>query len=215
MIDYKNMPDVDLCEMCQQGDEGAWQYLYNYIFVICRNRRWNLNDPEDMASKTTMKLLDNVINKVKDKNKFKNFVAIITINLIKDGFKKGKAKIANSQKDNKLPVKAKTVKVELPIEDIIRKDNSDSAHDGLFGEDANQLENMINYERAIILEAGINKLPPRERKIFKEWWKYKQGEYKNYNELNKHLGIDNSTITRNVEKSMKMLISMPELKELY
>ena len=81
MIDFNRVPDEDLYGMCMNGDEGAWQYMYNFILTICRWDKWNLRDePEDLAQEITTYLIEKALIKVANKNKFKNFVKVMTIN---------------------------------------------------------------------------------------------------------------------------------------
>src|SRR4030067_2017746 len=75
--------------MCVRGDEGAWQYMYNFILKICRWEKCNLRDePEELAQEITLHLIEKALGKVNHKNKFRSFVKTMTINKIKDSFKK-------------------------------------------------------------------------------------------------------------------------------
>lgn len=196
MIDYNTIPDEDLFGMCIEGDEGAWQYTYNYILTICKWKKWNLRaEPEDLAQKITLHLIEKAIKKVKEKTKFRNFVKVMTINKIKDSFK-----LSSIQ--------------EEPFDKLIKGRNGEEYT--LDFPDPRPLHEkaLIDLEIVSIIDAAILKLPRPCQKVLKEYLNFKMGHYKDYKELSKVLKMHIPTISSKVRRCLDKLLELKEIKEL-
>jgi len=194
MIDFNRVPDEDLYGMCMNGDEGAWQYMYNFILTICRWDKWNLRDePEDLAQEITTYLIEKALIKVANKNKFKNFVKVMTINKIKDSFK-----VPQMQSIDK-PVRNKRGEEFIP-EYADPRPLQDSF--------------IFNIEVASIIDTAIRKLSKDCQKIIIEYLKFKTGSYKNYRELSKVLRMPVPTISSSVRRCLNKLVEVKEVRSL-
>lgn len=194
MIDFNVVPDEDLYGMCIQGDEGAWQYMYNYILTICRWKKWDLkDDPEELAQDITMHFIEKALGKVKEKNKFRNFVKIMTINKIKDSFK------SISMQSIDEPLKSKKGEEFIP-------EHSDPRplHD----------TTLMNFEIVSIIDSAIKKLAKECRKVVNEYLKFKMGLYEDYKELSRILKMPVPTISSRVTRCLEKLVEFKEIKLL-
>ena len=198
MINFNAIPDEDLYGMCVRGDEDAWQYIYNYIYRcitgVCKGKDWKLKDDYDeMAQEVTVHLIEKALKKVREKNKFRNFLRVMTINKIKDSFKT-----------------AATVSIDKPVrtkkgEEFI-PDYSDPKplHD----------KNLMNLETVSIVDNAIKKLSADCQKVVNEYLKFKLGLYEDYKELSKVLKMPIPTISSSVRRCLNKLIDFKEIKAL-
>jgi RNA polymerase sigma factor (sigma-70 family) len=194
MIDFNAVPDEDLYGMCKAGDEDAWQYLYNYILAICKWNKWDLrDDPDELAQNITMHFIEKAIKKVKEKNKFRNFVKITSINKIKDSFK------AISMKSLDEPVRGNKGEDFVP-------DHPDPKplHD----------TSLLNIEIVSIIDSAIKKLANDCQRVVREYLKFKIGVYEDYKELSKVLKMPVPTISSSVRRCLNKLIEFKEIKAL-
>jgi len=195
MIDFNTVSDEDLHGMCRGGDEDAWQYVYNYILTICKWKKWGLDDePDELAQEVTMHLIEKAMNKVKEKNKFRNFVKVMTINKIKDSFKSPKI----------------TESIDKPRrnrkgEDFV-PEYADSAplHDTV----------LMNLEIATVIDAAVKKLSEACQRIVNEYFNFKLGVYEDYKELSRVLKMPVPTISSSVRRCLNSLIEFKEIKAL-
>lgn len=196
MIDYSAIPDEDLYGMCLDGDQGAWQYTYNYILTVCNWRKWDLLDePEELAQQITLHLIEKAIKKIKEKTKFRNFVKVMTINKIKDSFKSSTSREESLEKSIK-----KGNGEEIPVEYIDPK----PLHEKV----------IIDLEIVSIIDAAIMKLPESCQRVVREYLKLKMGFYKDYKELSKVLKMHIPTISSKVRRCLNKLMELKEMKEL-
>jgi RNA polymerase sigma factor (sigma-70 family) len=194
VIDFNTVPDKDLYEMCMNGDEGAWQYMYNFILTICKWGKWNLRDePEDLAQEITTYLIEKAFKKVSNKHKFKNFVKIMTINKIKDSFK-----IPKMQSIDK-PIRNKRGEEFTP----------EYADPGPL-----QDSFIFNLQVVSIIDTAVRKLSQDCQKIITEYLKFKTGSYKDYKELSKVLRMSVPTISSSVRRCLNKLVEVKEVKSL-
>lgn len=195
MIDFNTVPDEDLYSMCIEGDEGAWQYMYNYILAICRWGKWNLkDDPDDLAQDITMHFIEKAIKKVKESNKFRGFVKVTTINKVKDSFKSPRPEVS-------LDAPRKNKKGEDFIPEF-----TDHAplHDSI----------LTGLQTVHTIDAAVNKLSEICRKVVSEYLNFKLGLYKDYKELSKVLKMPVPTISSRVTRCLANLVEIKEIKAL-
>jgi len=196
MIDYNTIPDEDLYGMCVEGDQGAWQYTYNYILVVCKWRKWDLSEePEELAQQITLHFIEKAIRKIREKSKFRNFVKVMTINKIKDSFKSSISREESIEKS----VKTRNGE-EIPLEFVDPKPLHERA--------------IINLEIVSIVDAAIRKLPESCQKVVREYLKLKMGFYDDYRELSKVLKMHVPTISSKVRRCLNQLMEFKEIKEL-
>jgi RNA polymerase sigma factor (sigma-70 family) len=195
VIDFNAISDEDLYQMCIQGDEDAWQYTYNYILIICRWSKWNLRDePEDLAQRIILHLLEKAMKKVKQKKQFRSFVKTTAINKIKDSFKEKKPdfSIDEIKRDN------------CGDEYIQEYPDQKKLHDKI----------LMDFEFAGIIDSAIKNLSPACQRIVSEYINYKLGIYKSYNELSKILKMPIPTISSSVRRCLDRLLEFKEIKEI-
>ena len=196
MIDYNAIPDQDLYGMCVEGDQGAWQYMYNYILIVCKWRKWTLSDePEELAQQITLHLIEKAIKKIKEKTKFRNFVRVMTINKIKDSFKS----FASRGESIDRSIKNRNGE-EIPIEFIDPR----PLHEKV----------IMDLEIVSIIDSAISKLPESSQKVIREYLRMKMGFYKDYRELSKVLKMHIPTISSKVRRCLNKLMEMKEIKGL-
>jgi RNA polymerase sigma factor (sigma-70 family) len=196
MIDFNAVPDEDLYGMCREGDEGAWEYTFNYILTICRWKKWTLNvEPRELAQQITLHLIEKALGKVKERNKFRSFIAKTAINKIKDSFKSKWGKRES---------------IEMGYEDgdggDLRREIKDPkpSHEKI----------LVDLETVCVVEAAILKLPVSCREVLREYLKYKMGGYKDYKELSGVLGMPVPTVSAKVRRCLDKLLASKEMKEL-
>lgn len=196
MIDYNAIPDEDLYGMCVVGDEGAWCYVYNYILVICRWKKWDLRvEPEDLAQQIVLHLIEKALKQVKEKSKFRNFVKKAAINKIKDSFR---LKIVHVQSIER-SVKTKNGE-EIAVDPVDPKPSHENA--------------FMDLEMVSIIDAAILKLPVPCQRVLQEYLKFKMGLYGNYGELSRVLKMHIPTISSRVTRCLNKLLALKEIKEL-
>ena len=196
MIDYSAIPDQDLYGMCVEGDQGAWQYMYNYILIVCKWRKWNLSDePEELAQQIALHLIEKAIKKIKEKTKFRNFVTVMTINKIKDSFKSSTFR-------------------EEPLEKSIKKGNGEEIPVEYIDPRPLHEKVIMDLEIVSIIDAAILKLPESCQKVVREYLKLKMGFYNDYKELSKVLKMHIPTISSKVRRCLNKLMELKEMKEL-
>jgi RNA polymerase sigma factor (sigma-70 family) len=176
-----------------EGDEGAWRYTYHYILIICGWKKWNLRDsPEDMAQQILAHLLEKAIKKVKEKEKFRNFIKTMNINKIKDSFKSPLSKMETMERS----VRDKNGE-EIPVEFADPRPL--------------QEESLMNLEIVSIIDAAIQRLPEPSRRVIQEYLNFKRGLYEDYQELSEVLKMRvptiSSIVSRGIAKLMKMKVN--------
>ncbi|MBM4305228.1 MAG: sigma-70 family RNA polymerase sigma factor [Deltaproteobacteria bacterium] len=196
MIDYKAIPDEDLFVMCCEGDEGAWEYTYNYILAICRWKTWNLKaEAKEMAQQVTLHLMENAIKKVKERTKFRNFVTKMTINKIKDSFKSKWRK-------------------RVPIDKVYVDEDGEEFSQEIADPLPSHEKVLIDLEIVSVVDAAILKLPAPCRVIVREYLNFKMGLYQDYRELSRVLKMKIPTISSMARRCLNKLIALKEIREL-
>jgi len=196
MVDYNLISDNDLYDMCNEGDEGAWQYTYNFILTICEWKKWNFAEPGELAQEVTLYLLGEAIKKVKEKNKFRNFVKVVTINKIKDYFRKTSSLMIE-------PLE-KSVKNKRGEEFVWEYPDPEPTPD----------HPLILLEEVAIIDEAIKKLPQPCGSVVREYLNFKMGIYKDYKELSRVLKMPVPTISSRVSRCLKKLLQFKEIKQL-
>lgn len=193
MIDLRSVKDEDLYNMCAAGDSDAWQYLYNYILRICL---WSsIGDPENMAGEVTVKLLKGALKKVKQKDRFRNFVKVMTKNRIIEDYRSSSRK-------------------EMPLSSFMKDDGEGEDCPEIGHTDADQEEKVFGLEVVAIIDKAIEKLPVACRRIVREYLRYKAGFYEDYEELSEVLNMPVPTISSSVSRCIRILVRYPEIKAL-
>lgn len=198
MVNFNAVADRDLYEMCCQGDEGAWQYIYNYIYKCvmetCKKRNWKLRDDfDEMAQQITIHLLEKALKKVKETDKFRNFVRVVAVNKILDSFK-----VQLMQSTDK-PVKNKKGEEFIP-----EYPDSQPLHDTY----------IFNLEIVSVIDTAIKKLSKDCQRVVNEYLKFKIGLYENYKELSKVLKMPIPTISSSVRRCLNKIVEFKEIKAL-
>jgi len=196
MVDYNLFSDSELYQICIEGDEDAWQYLYNYILTICGWKKWELNEPEELAQEIALHLIDGSIKKVKEKARFRNFIKVMTINKIKDHFRRENRFRPEPLEGNVRNWKGEVFTLEHP-------DPKPSAYHPL----------IVLEEMSIVNEA-IKKLPGACQKVVTEYLNFKIGIYKDYRELSKILKMPVPTISSRVSRCLEKLLQFKEIRQL-
>lgn len=195
MIDFNALSDEDTYGMCIEGDEGAWQYMYNYILAICKWKKWSLKDePAELAQEITLFLIDKAIKKVKKKNKFRNFVTIMTVNKIKDSFRSWKP--------------------ELSLEAPVRSKKGEEFVSEYPDCKPLYSETLMSLEVVSIIDAAVKKLSSACQRVVAEYLNFKLGHYKDYKELSRVLKMPVPTISSSVRRCLNKLVEFKEIKAL-
>ena len=193
MIDFKAVPDEDLYGMCVSGEQEAWKYLYNYVLKICE---WSsIDDPEDMASRVILELIEKALKKVRFRDKFRNFVKVMTKNRIIDSYKS-----ASRQ--------------EIPLSGFMKGDDEDEPIPEIGQTEPDQMERFFRAEVAAIVDGAIARLPAPCQPIIREYLNFKKGLYADYKELSRVLNMPVPTISSSVSRCMKTLVNFKEIQSL-
>lgn len=194
MINFHTISDKDLYEMCSRGDGDAWKYLYNFILTICR--KMNLEDAEDMTSKITLDLLEKGLKKVKQKQKFRAFVKVMSKNRIIDSFKSFSKKM-------------------IPMSSFHSGDDEEEESAAEIGcSDPDQIDRVFRVQVFTIVNNAIELLSPECRRVIREYIKKEMGFYDGYKELSRVLKMKEGTISSRVTRCLRTLIAFPEIRAL-
>lgn len=89
MVKLDEIEDEVLYRMCSDGDQKAWQYVFNYILKACSWRKWHLSEEE--AEQMAVEIVTEVINKrfreLRRKDQFRYLLGDLTKKRIIDSFK--------------------------------------------------------------------------------------------------------------------------------
>jgi RNA polymerase sigma factor (sigma-70 family) len=193
MINFNALPDEDLYGMCLEGDGAAWKYLYNYVLAICRWEKWDLYDEaEDLAQQIVLYLLEKAMPKVRERLKFRNFVKVVTINKIKDSFKRPlmeslDAPVFDGEGEEYVPDHADTG----PLPDGV----------------------VMSLELFALFDEALAEFSSEIQRVVREWVKYKVGMYDSFEDLGAKLGMPVPTISSIVRRALDKLLKKKEFKE--
>lgn len=195
--DFNKISDTDLYEMCIRWEQPAWAYVYNFIINIIRMKQINLKqEPHDIAHDIVEKLLDGGIKKVREKNKFRNYLKKATANRTIDASRKAMEKKEES--------------MDKPVEG----EEGEKMEQIYAAEDCSPEEQAIRKNKLEVIEKAIDSLPMNCRKLLKEYFKYKLGFYRDYSELTQVLNKPKGTISVEVGRCIKTLRQNSNLREL-
>lgn len=194
MIDFNAIPDEDLYGMCAEGDEGAWQYMYNYILTICKWKKWDLKDgPDELAQEIILHLIEKAIKKLDKKDSFRAFVKMVTINKIKDSFK---------------------IPPMQSIDDPVRSRKGEEFVPEYSDPRPLQDTVLTNLEIVSVIDKAIGKLAKECQRVVNEYLKFKLGLYDDYKELSSVLKMPVPTISSKVTRCLEKLTQFKEIKAL-
>ena len=175
-------------EKAKNGDEGAFQYIYNNTYKKVRFLVYNFHDDKDEVEDIVQEVYINVFNSINQLNNNDFFIQWIN-------------QITYRCCLNTIRKKNNTVLVE-------REDNQ---YDRLFSEkDKEPLKKILNEEKNKLLLDCINKLPPKQRDtlILRVYSELK------YEEIANTMGCSKDNVKKNLQKAkknLKMLIEeLPE-----
>lgn len=192
MINYKNMPDVDLYGLCLAGDEKAWEYIYNYIILFCKYQ--GFYSAEDMASKVVIELIEGRLETIQKKDRFLSFVKLVTRSRIKDYIGSARTR-------------------EVPL--YKRNEDDDEVIDPRAGYHApTQMEYLQYMEVMTIVDQAVEKLSGMCKRVIREYLNFKLGLYEDYQELSHVLKMSVPNISSRVNRCMKTLIGFKEIQLL-
>ena len=191
-MNFKEISNSDLHQMCLRGDESAWTYIYNYSLCIARNPRWRLRDsPEDTAQGIVCHLLGKGIDQVKDPNAFRGFVGTLARNFILDSFKK-----------RELPCKS--------LNGGLHEDD-DRVHDPKShapGPEELAFENSLLQ----IIDDGLATLSEQCRNALNGYIDYKMGLYESYGALAQKFQVEVGTLSSKITRCLKQLKQVKTIK---
>jgi len=198
MVDYNATSDEDLYGMCVAGDEGAWKYAYNYVNAcigkICYRKGWHLRDGhEEMVQVVTVHLIEYGLEMVREKNKFRSFIVTVTLNKIRDSFKRPRM---------------------YSLDEPMRTKNGGTVVIEVSDPKPSPEERLWTMDVISTIDNAIEKLPKRCRNRVREYLKYKLGIYENYEELSTVLMEPVPTISSSITGCLKKLASFKEITAL-
>jgi RNA polymerase sigma factor (sigma-70 family) len=192
MIDFNEVEDEDLYEMCKRGDGDAWRYLYNYVLKICYWKKWNLPQPNDLAQDTVGDV-HGAIDSVKDKKLFRPFIKKVAINNIIDS-------------------KNSTNRIESIDEPTTSEDGKEIAKEYSDNKPLSELI-LLELELVSIIDSGLEKMKEPCRKVLTVYFKFLCGEFESYVEISKALQMPTGTISSHVTRCLKKYREIREIKE--
>jgi len=193
-INYSEVSNEDLYEMCIQGNDMAWHYLYNYVRKIIRSKGLRLlEDPEDMAQNIICHLLSGAIDKVKEKQAFRSFVKTVAVNKVLDSFKKKQVS-------------------------TFSYDAEDAFTEQIFFEDGTNNpgaeERMISNSTAKIIHNALKTLSDKCEMILSGYIEYKMGIIENYKVLAQNFGETIGTISSRINRCLEKLKNQADIKKI-
>ena len=181
-----SVTDQALYERCLAGDETAWGYVYQYVLKLCSSPQWRLeNEAEDMAQVIVKSLIEKGLQKVEHPENFRRFIKGLTVNRIKDSYKRKEVKYEVCVEDEILEIKARQARAA--------KSNPGPEHAVL----QKYLIEAINKE--------ILNLPDFCQKVMPGYFRYKLGLIESYQELSRNLDLPTGTISSYVYRCLKIL----------
>jgi RNA polymerase sigma factor (sigma-70 family) len=184
MMDFRQISNPDLYQMCLRGDDSAWGYVYRYVLTIARSPRFRLREtPEDMAQSIVCHLLDKGIDRLKDGNAFRAYVRQVAVNQILDSFKK---KSVN-------PVSLD----HAPGEGRVAPDPASPA--------PGPEEVTIGTSLVRALQTEMGNLPEKCRVVLNHYIDYKMGRYASYKILAAKIGKSIGTLSSQVKRCLDIL----------
>ncbi|MCD4677400.1 MAG: RNA polymerase sigma factor [Desulfobacula sp.] len=193
-INYSQVSNEDLYEMCIQGNDTAWHYLYNYVLKIIRSKGWRLrDDPEDMAQNIICHLLSGAIDKVNKKKSFRSFVKTVAVHKVLDSFKKKQVS-------------------------TFSYDAEDAFTEQIFFEDGANMpgaeEKIISNSTEKIIHNALKTLSDKCKIVLSRYIEYKMGIIENYKALAKIFGETIGTISSRINRCLEKLKNQADIKKI-
>jgi len=191
-MNFSQISNKDLYQMCLRGEESAWEYVYNYVLMISRSPRWRLRDtPEDMAQSIVCHLLKKGIDQVRDQNAFRSFIKTVAVNFILDSFKKNYVKAGS-----------------LDSSDYNEGRSDFDVKSGNPGPEDLALEKELNR----VLHQAIYSLSKKCQPILEAYIEYKKGRYKSYKVLAEKFGKTIGTLSSQIKRCLDLLRLNDEIR---
>ena len=192
-MDFRQVTNEDLYQMCLRGDEPAWEYVYRYVLAIARSPRWRLRDtPEDMAQDIVGHLLTKGIETVKKQGAFRGFIKRVAVNKILDS------------------VKGRAVYFET-------LDAAD-CDDGPIVPTPQALDpgpDQMVYGNELLraIQEALNDMSQLCREALGAYVDYKMGQYENYKVLAQEFGRSIGTLSSQIKRCLDELRQVGVIKE--
>jgi RNA polymerase sigma factor (sigma-70 family) len=189
MDEYESMESERLYEKLKGNDRGAWTFMYNKFWRVCRWSEWRLSDEEveDVSAEAVAALIKRVhrvdIEEIRD---IKGYALWVLRNEITNHYRRSHPNT--------------TV---LPIDDQMAIPDERSVMDIL---------NMI--DTATRVRSVVDGLPLKCRELINAYLKYLEGVYSTYEEMAQVLKKNSKTIYGNIMNCLKKLATSDELKSL-
>ena len=192
-MDFSRIDNEDLHDMCRQGDELAWAYVYNYVCVITRSWRWELQDtPEDMAQDIVCKLIDRALARLKEPKKFRSFIRTVTKHHIIDHLRRKGIVIWMGS----MPAR-------------------DSSAGVLDPPSPNPGPERTTYGRQVFdaFKNGLDNLSGECQAVLTGYAEYKCGLFRDMQELADHFGKSVGTISSRIKRCLDKLRKIEAIEE--
>lgn len=195
MIDYKQVADSMLYEMCLDNDGDAWDYVYKYATGVCQF--WNVPEyiNEEEARIMVEKLWEGGILKVKNKDHFRYFLKMAIQNRIKTYLRSPKSR-------------------KVSIYRSSEEDNTEEIDPRIGFIEPDQLKRLNEMQVKDIVNKCIEKLPKICQPVMREYLNLLDGLYKDYEELSRVLRLKVPTISSRVTRCMRTLVNYKEIQSL-
>lgn len=194
---YTELSQEELFERCLQGDEKAWEWVYNYVLSIACWPRWNIRArAEDIAQTIVLFLLEEGLAKVEKPSSFKSFIKRVAISKILDSYK---------QKEYKHEISG----IEIEADDSSRI-NSTAPNSQ---EHLNPKNVVLSKDLIHILNKELMQLPLYCQKVLPHYFYMKLGLIESYKELAEKLGDSIGVISSRVSRCLKKLMHSKAIKD--
>ncbi|MFO8031460.1 MAG: sigma-70 family RNA polymerase sigma factor [Desulfohalobiaceae bacterium] len=187
----------ELFELCSQGDERAWEWVYNYVLSISRWPRWNIRfRSEDMAQSIVLFLLEEGLQKVERPESFKFFIKKVAVSKILDSYKSKENKYESDGFED--------------VYSMIDYSRSHTAQSASVSE-----ETVINKDFIRIVNQELMNLPPYCQKVLPQYFYMKIGLIENYKELAEKIGDSIGVVSSRVSRCLKKLVNSESIKKYF
>ncbi|MFA6412047.1 MAG: hypothetical protein WCW53_05065 [Syntrophales bacterium] len=236
-LDYGKMRPADVCDMCLDGDGGAWQYVYNEILRFYRKKFPAIMNSQDLTQDVVCELLDGGLKKIENKNVFFAFIKRRSTWRGLNELKKGTVVIPNKgplpvdDEEQSCPAGKRSTgaggpqKRNKPRQPLVVTETDllpkDAPEDGLSpaGQHSGvslpqQMEFLLAKEIHQIVYATIARMGGKCARILPEFLKDAEGYYGNMKELSKILGMTQKNTYKSVTDCIKKLVRFRDIRDL-
>jgi RNA polymerase sigma factor (sigma-70 family) len=182
---FSDISNEELYQMCLQGNEGAWRYVFNYVLAVARSPKWRLRDtPEDLAQGIVCRLLER-IDRVREPKAFRGFIRQVAVHFVLDhvrGLRPG-------------------------LESLDARDPGDDRREvpEPVSENPGPEDLVLGSSLLQTLQRAVERLAPRCRKAVSAYMDYKAGVYASYKALAKALGKSIGTLSAQIKRCLDEL----------